>query len=393
MQPARFRPRRWIMGAAFAAVIGHCCPSGSAAPAEPDDPSAGWSFSLPGWTDHDPDLPAIGRDGTIYVSFVRLLCALAPDGVEKWRRKIGISHGVAIGRDGTIYVAADGLSAFNPDGTLKWRTHPDKPYHGASAPAIAESGDIYLMMGRSLTAVGADGVVKWEKETGAKRNFAPVIGRDGTIYAAGHKGWKHGKAISRLHAFRPDGTEKWRLEIKAGIWKSPALGDDDTVYFGSYLSGCYSVDTRGNVNWRFPTKGKSVWSTPAVDGGQIYFGAGEYLYAIGADGKLRWRFETKGAVASPAVDKAGNVYCASNDGNVYHLSRTGAVQQVIPVGNITIGEALISEDGTLFVRGTNSLRALPGRTAGPQKGGWPMRRHDPRGTGNAAGEQGGGITE
>jgi outer membrane protein assembly factor BamB len=105
----------------------------------------------------------IDEDGTIYVTTGNgYVLALNPDGTLKWKTRINmnIRSCPAIGADGTIYVSAnilgmdrggayswasDGsLYALNPDGTLKWEYTLDTYVHFVSSPVIGDDGVIYI---------------------------------------------------------------------------------------------------------------------------------------------------------------------------------------------------------------------------------------------------------
>ncbi|MCX6267454.1 MAG: PQQ-binding-like beta-propeller repeat protein [Bacteroidetes bacterium] len=63
-------------------------------------------------------------------------------------------------------------------------------------------------------------------------------------------------------------------------------------------------------------------STPVIVDSTIYFGSGEYVYALSiTDGYLRWTYKTGGLVHSrPAISKNW-LYAGSFDGNLYAIDR------------------------------------------------------------------------
>jgi len=104
--------------------------------------------------------PAIGSDGTIYFGstaydaeynpYASSLFALTPSGNLKWSHSLSsdgyVSHiesTPAVGKDGTIYITHYplGLCAFDADGNLKWNIHEVCP---SSSPVVAEDGTIYV---------------------------------------------------------------------------------------------------------------------------------------------------------------------------------------------------------------------------------------------------------
>ena len=142
--------------------------------------------------------PSIGADGTIYVpSYDGRLYAVDPDGNERWsamvKRSIGgnfaaVASPPSIGPDGAIYVLGRGLSAINPDGSIRW--HFDSNTSGyRTTPILGADGNVYLGSGRTVTALDARGGLLWEYQPGGDvlsdvHVFAsPAIGVDGTIVA------------------------------------------------------------------------------------------------------------------------------------------------------------------------------------------------------------------
>jgi hypothetical protein len=145
-----------------------------------------WVFSYAGYVYASP---AIGADGTIYVSSHNMGYLYAVDpvtGTMKWSYQMGTYtySSPTIGTDGTIYVGTNslGLYAINPNGTLKWR-FAQPGYIYASSPAIGADGTIYVgSMDFYLYAVSPSGTLLWRSYLGGNINSSPLIGSDGTIY-------------------------------------------------------------------------------------------------------------------------------------------------------------------------------------------------------------------
>jgi len=88
---------------------------------------------------------------------------------------------------------------------------------------------------------------------------------------------------------------KWRFPSGGPVLSSPAV-DGGTVYFGSSDQHFYAVDRdTGALKWKFHT-GSAVASSPAVANGAVYFGSFDgVFYALdAAHGTLKWKFETEG---------------------------------------------------------------------------------------------------
>lgn len=118
-----------------------------------------------------------------------------------------------------------------------------------------------------------------------------------------------------------------------------------------------------------------VTSSPAVDGGMVYFGSYDgNFYAVDAtSGKLKWKFKSEGEkrfaakhihgsqpesevmpdpfdcyLSSPSVLN-GAVYFGSGDGNVYSLeAATGKLNWKFKAGDVVHASPAIA-DGTLFI--------------------------------------------
>ena len=141
---------------------------------------------------------AVGLNGTVYLSSSSLY-ALTPDGNEVWHTSpnYGVTNALmssaSVGNDGTIYIGAEdfGLSAFNPDGTLKWHVlaSPQSQQAFRNTPAIDSAGNILYVTSNALWSVDSQGQVQWTvpgdppDPAVIPTTAAPIIGSDGTIYA------------------------------------------------------------------------------------------------------------------------------------------------------------------------------------------------------------------
>lgn len=140
---------------------------------EPNDGNIIWSLDLAdpysGWFDSDYadrygyadgwSEPALGPDGTIYVSFDDpYLRAVDPNGTIKWVTQLGIMGGftLTVGSDGLIYAASDDayLCVVNPDGEEIARF---EGYDWLSFPVIAADNTIIVSdANNTVWAIGGD---------------------------------------------------------------------------------------------------------------------------------------------------------------------------------------------------------------------------------------------
>src|SRR5204863_814398 len=134
--------------------------------------------------------------------------------------------------------------------------------------------------------------------------------------------------------------------------------------------------------WRFKTD-RPVSSTPAIGAdGIIYFGCLDgFLYALKSNGELKWKFHTGGTiVSSPAIDRSGNIHFSSRDGNLYCLDPTGSPVRILHFDSPRSGSPIIGPDGIIYLSDVDNLYAIRGSSP-PATSAWPMKRHDPQGTG------------
>ncbi len=136
-------------------------------------------------------------DGVIYVgvSFYRdykaHLLALNERGRVLWEYELGgerIASSPAVGWDGTIYVSAPyrekaHLYAFRRDGKLIWRVQIDKSGRGSiSSPAVDREGVVYVGSYDGYLYAINDGEILWKFRTDGNIVSSPAICCDGTIY-------------------------------------------------------------------------------------------------------------------------------------------------------------------------------------------------------------------
>ncbi len=308
--------------------------------------------------------PAVDSNGNIYVGTDGPFYSISPDGSINWTFNDNNGEWTAPGihKDGTIYTGGIYLRAINPDGSLKWSwdAHPQGIWSGyATVPVFSTEGMIYTGWDRhpeddylsafdpdinapdKLFKIDLDGYTQPMLDEAA-------IGNDGTIYISnqGSPGF--------LFAINPDFTEKWRVEIATDynvFGGSPVIGADGTVYAGGEQGvGLTAVSPEGIIQWSF----ENSRGTPAIgNDGTLYVKGATYvpvewkyyLLAINPDGTQKW-----------ASDYIGyfNGITLSDDGTIY----------------------VLSEDGYLYAFYSSSQGI--GNTP------WPMYRHDPQHSGQAA---------
>lgn len=203
-----------------------------------------------------------------------------------------------------------------------------------------------------------------------------AIGADGTLYLGSNNGL--------LYALNPythqSISSAWPVRLNttaSAIYTTPAIAPDGTIYIGSDEGYLYAVTAAGKKKWAYYA-GSPLESSPLLDqNGNIYFGAGNKMYALGDAGYTAYpKWLTPFAagdtiLSSPALGQNSFIYFGSLDGYVYALdSFTGSLKwqynTTLPIfssptvdssNNVIIGNGSQS-DGTLYYLDGTTLDPL-----------------------------------
>lgn len=367
-------------------------------------------------------VPAVGDDGTIYVStgiYIGTdwgsIYAVAPGGTIKWSYDCENNpYSPAIGPDGTVYVQdfRNIVYALSPSGDLRWKFHdfeyPEHPVYfvGQRVPAIGADGTVYI---------AADGLYAIDPDTGERIwrftpynarscRQSPVIGEDGTIYVTIHQ--------DDLFAVNPNGTERWHIKFDHETdmsFTSPSIDTDGTLYFGVESGGestVWAIDSEGTVKWKYPVDGSycHVRGTPTIGAdGSIYVPTKACptnkgrVTALSPGGTVIWQYvvERPGdpspledVYSSPTVGADGMIYFGAENEYFYALNADGSLNWLSEIGAINWSSAAIMPDGTLYIgdhhirNGNNGgLHAIETTSMGYAASPWPCFRHDRKNTG------------
>jgi len=203
--------------------------------------------------------------------------------------------------------------------------------------------------GTSPTTGPQTGHIRWTRKLEGNVTPGPVIGPDGTIYAASNAGI--------LHAVDPrSGRDRWTFDAGGSygldLSTSAAVMADGTVIWPG-PGAVYVLDSTGKLQWRVPLDGAT---SPAIDGDRVIVGnqSGAVVSLDVATRTVRWRAElgssSYGSVAlSPgdphrSYQTAGSDLLALDDGRVAWRRGLGSLSEVSPA---------VAPDGTV-VTGTNN---------------------------------------
>ncbi|WP_366656632.1 phage tail protein I [Fodinicurvata sp. EGI_FJ10296] len=174
-------------------------------------------------------------------------------------------------------------------------------------PAPYLVGSDQLTDGTGLRGIGADGTVRWSRET---RATALAHHRDGWLVAGG---------ASRVRRLDRDGVEIWSAEA-GGTLRAVAVNLAGTVVAAT-ASGVAAFDADGAPLWTVPS-GSDVWGVAiGRDGGIALARVDGRVERRDADGALIWAVERGAAAIAVALTSAGGVIAAgSADGDGRHLN-------------------------------------------------------------------------
>lgn len=262
---------------------------------------------------------AVGSDGTIYLgTWQPALYAINPDGTLKWRYDPSSSCAIetppAVDTGGNVYFVHNcvGLTALDSNGNLRW-TNSSYGDYGWPTPLIGPDGTIYVAgeyyQNNHLSAFNPNGTLKWERaDIGAAHFFAGLaISKDGsTLYSARSNG-----TVYALNAIT--GSTVWSTTVSGATWLggSPALSGNGVLYLvggggtsNGWVFAISAID--GTLLWKYELN--SAWmywgsQSPAIgpDGVLYVVSSGDLSYVGGATPARLYAFGSIGSCPAIAV--------------------------------------------------------------------------------------------
>ncbi len=301
-----------------------------AAPAAVSQGVVKWRFQVSGQYVLHP--PAVGPDGGVVVaSSTGDVYSLSATGTLRWVvPSVGGSGGPSIGADGTAYVASmSTLTAIAADGSIRWSfTEPSTGQGVIAGPTVGPDGNIYVISdygGLGAFALSPTGQLLWSNP--ANPTFAEngqlgveIVFGSGRLYAAFDE---RSIAPSTMFGLSLGGAQQWASAIGGSDdpfmqqQRQPATGSDGSLYLtamgGANGWGLKRVDPgSGNVVWNYSPFPSNGMSAPSVGSdGSVYFSRSlSYLESVTPAGQSRWTFSDGSIIDHPAVSPDGGVVVA-----------------------------------------------------------------------------------
>jgi len=266
---------------------------------------------------------------------------------------LGIFWGPTIGYDDILYFGSFALDfdfenhiyAYYPDGNPYWTVNTSTGVPNVCSALITSDSTIYIAANNdTLYSISSDGNVIWKTSIGfGFRKMHISIDKTGNIYTFNED------TLRVLDKQSNTIFVKEFNDISTPIIFSP---DGNMIYFktGPYTweldHSLVAADLQGNIIWRkwfFETNDAPV----TVDNqGNIYFYATDstggipedFIYSLDSDGNVRWKYETDGYLYynSVTIDPEGNVvfYCRKENGDknyIVSLKNKGEVNWEVPL--------------------------------------------------------------
>lgn len=275
--------------------------------------------------------PPVGSAARLYVVTEEgVVVALDAEGRIPWRTSLPPGEGTDLRVSAPLLLAADRVIAGTEGGALHalaakdgkplWRIDLGGEIRGT--PNLAHTGGA----GRILVVTQPDGVlhavnpltgaVEWKTKETDRCDGSPSVKGSTVVF---------GSCAAALHVFSAaDGAELGVVELGDESQVAGGVAQaGDFAFAGTRAGGvvCANVATV-ELLWTFDDLDAEVFSTPAVAGADVVFGADDgVVYCVGRDdGRRRWAFETEGMPLSPVV--TDDKVLVSADGVLYLLQRS-----------------------------------------------------------------------
>jgi outer membrane protein assembly factor BamB len=180
----------------------------------------------------------------------------------------------------------------------------------------------------------------------------PVVSARGAVVITSHDGV--------VYALGRDGSLQWQVNTGDRVYTTPLVRGDGTMVLGTDADRVVMLGADGSLRLALGTDDDADTSAAAAGDGSLRFGAGRALYATEADLTVRWRLELGAKVfSSPAVTREGVAVVGAQDDRVRAVDPDGGVRWTVVTRDDVDAPPAIGDDGTVYVGGDDgALRAI-----------------------------------
>lgn len=269
-----------------------------------------------------------GSESTVFAGFRdgRVRAVTGDFSQVKWEFDTGdfVDCTASLGQEGSVIVASrDGQIIALDSATGQFRWLFSAANIADSSPCVGVTGDIYIgsFSGTFYSIDGRRGALNWSYDLPSRGAIqcCAAEGTDSTVYFGSYDNY--------VYSLNSAGVLLWVFNTGSIVNCSPAVetnGNVDSVYIGADNQYVYRLDydfaVAGNPVqvWKYRTGGRIAYSSPAIDGQNVYI-ASDALYALDKDtGELAWSFVPDGDIfGSVAIDACGTVFFGASDARLY----------------------------------------------------------------------------
>ncbi|MCL2010501.1 MAG: PQQ-binding-like beta-propeller repeat protein [Synergistaceae bacterium] len=266
-------------------------------------------------------LPAVSGGMVVFAQGDGTITALSlSNGSALWTRSPQIegpaetlTDGVAVGDGRVFFAQGDGkLCALSAsDGRLLWRY--DSEMELRSAPR-ASDGLVFVGEYQGIFTVlnPQTGKRVWGGGAGGAINTPAT--HAGHVYFSSWDGSVQSVLIRGV-------VPQWNTKVGDPVTTPPSV-EGDRVFVGTANGQVVALSrAKGEVLWRFDTRGGTVAGTPVAAEGLVFVAGGQgTLFVLdAASGALRFNFETGNVISGTPAYSGGILFLGSEDGKIYAI--------------------------------------------------------------------------